>query len=79
MRNEVLNCGASSVADDDPTNTHSVKLCAVGHSFLIILKVSENFGVDLTSAKGELKEDLRSLSRMQESESEAAGAEEGHI
>jgi hypothetical protein len=87
LRNEVLNCGSSSVADlETDTNRHTIKTCAVGTSFKIILKVSENFGVDLTSAKDhpnkELQDDLRSLSRtmMQESESEMlVAAEEGKI
>lgn len=87
LRNEVLNCANSSVADQDTeSNRHSIKVCAVGTSFRITLKVSENFGVDLTSAKEhpnkELQEDLRSLSRtmMQESESDmVVGAEEGKI
>lgn len=43
-------------------------------------RVAENFGIDLTSAKEssntELKENLRSLSRMQESETEIADDDE---
>jgi hypothetical protein len=51
-----------------------VKVCSVTQQFRVSFIVADNFGVDLTSAKEnkntELKENLRSLSRMQESESE---------
>ncbi|CDW83869.1 UNKNOWN [Stylonychia lemnae] len=88
LRNEVLNCGASSLADDQNDsqgNKHSIKVCSVGTQFKLVMKVSDNFGFDLNSAKEhpnkELQEDLRSISRtmMQESESEVNQADEGKI
>ena len=52
LRNEVLNCGASSIADEpNDVHKHSVKVCSIGNQFMLSLKVSENFGVDLTSAR----------------------------
>ena len=73
LRIEVLNCGtSSSMAGDDAhvdNHKHSIKVQSVGTQFLIVLKVSENFGVDLSSGakehpSKELQEDIRSLSRL---------------
>ena len=65
---------AEDHCDKDPTK-HSIRVCSVGTTFKMIMKVSENFGIDLSSAKEHpnknLQEDLRSLSRTLQSKEES--------